>query len=38
MQNIEQGSFKTLCEEKDIETYTTESEKKSAFARGTFDH
>ena len=26
------GSFKTLCEEKDIETYTTESEKKSAFA------
>ena len=26
------GSFKTLCEEKDIESYTTESEKKSAFA------
>ena len=24
------GSFKTLCEEKDIETYTTESEKKPA--------
>ena len=26
------GSFKTLCEEKDMETYTTECEKKSAFA------
>ena len=25
-------SFRTLCEENDIETYTTESEKKSAFA------
>ena len=25
------GSFKTLCEEKDIETYTTESEKKIRF-------
>ena len=26
------GSFKTLCEKKGIKTYTTESEKKSAFA------
>ena len=26
------GSFKTLCEKKGIETYTTESEKKSVLA------
>ena len=28
---VDKGSFKTLCEKKGFKTYTTESEKKSAF-------